>query len=77
MNRAVGFLRAGLENFWLDFDPTDGKWHRVGLSENEVYDDPFAYALLGLYEVEGWSVTCQRVYNFLNNIKASCTVPSL
>jgi hypothetical protein len=76
INRAVGFLRAGIENLWLDFDPTDGKWHRVGLSENEVYDDPFAYALLGLYEVEGWSVTCQRVYNFLNNIKDSSQYPA-
>ena len=76
MNKAVGFLRAGLENLWLDFDPADGKWHRVGLTENEVYDDPFAYALLGLYEVEGWSVTCQKVYNFLNNIKASAKYPA-
>ncbi len=41
MSKAIGFLRFGFENLWLDFDPADGKWHRVGLSENEVYDDPF------------------------------------
>jgi hypothetical protein len=71
MSRASGFLRAGFENLWLNFDPADSKWHRVGLTENEVYDDPFAYALLGLYEVEGWSVSCQKAYNTLNNIRAS------
>ncbi|MCW4000598.1 MAG: hypothetical protein NWE93_10195 [Candidatus Bathyarchaeota archaeon] len=76
ISKAVGFLRAGFENLWLDFDPSDGKWHRVGLSENEVYDDPFAYALVGLYEVEGWSVSCQKVYNALNNIRASAKYPA-
>ena len=60
MGRAIAFLRGGFENFWLHFNPSDGKWHRVGLAENEVYDDPFAYALVGLYEVEGWSFSCQR-----------------
>lgn len=76
MDKAVDFLREGFENLWLNYDPLDDKWHRVGLSENEVYDDPFAYALVGLYEVEGWSLTCQRVYNFLNNIRASATYPA-
>jgi hypothetical protein len=76
MSRAISFLRYGFENLWLDFNPADGKWHRVGLSENEVYDDPFAYALLGVYEVEGWSVSCQKVYNSLNNIRASAKYPA-
>jgi hypothetical protein len=76
MSRAIVFLKEGFENLWLDFDPSDGKWHRVGLSENEVYDDPFAYALLGLYAVEGWSVSCQKVYNSLNNIRASAKYPA-
>jgi hypothetical protein len=76
MSKAIDFLRAGFENLWLDFDPADSKWHRVGLTENEVYDDPFAYALLGLYEVEGWSVSCQKVYNSLNNIRASAKYPA-
>ena len=69
MSKAIGFLREGFENLWLDFDPSHGKWHRVGLTENEIYDDPFAYALIGLYKVEGWSFSCQKVYNFLNNSK--------
>jgi hypothetical protein len=76
MSKAIGFLRYGFENLWLDFDPADDKWHRVGLSENEVYDDPFAYALLGLYTVEGWSISCQKVYNSLNNIRASAKYPA-
>ncbi|MDI9577130.1 MAG: hypothetical protein QM398_03215 [Thermoproteota archaeon] len=76
MSKAIGFLRFGFENLWLDFDPADGKWHRVGLSENEVYDDPFAYALLGMYAVEGWSISCQKVYNSLNNIRASAKYPA-
>lgn len=75
-SKAIGFLRAGFENLWLDFDPADGKWHRVGLSENEVYDDPFAYALIGLYAVEGWSVSCQKVYNALNSIRANAKYPA-
>ncbi|MCL4429972.1 MAG: hypothetical protein M1167_04385 [Chloroflexi bacterium] len=76
IGKAIGFLRQGFENLWLDFDPSDGKWHRVGLSENEVYDDPFAYALLGMYAVEGWSASCQKVYNALNNIRASAKYPA-
>ena len=76
MSKAIGFLRYGFENLWLDFDPADGKWHRVGLSENEVYDDPLAYALIGLYEVEGWSVSCQKVYSFLNSIRANAKYPA-
>ncbi len=76
IGKAVDFLREGFENLWLNFDPSDGKWHRIGLSENEVYDDPFAYALVGLYEVEGWSVSCQKVYNSLNSIKASSIYPA-
>ncbi len=76
MDRAAFFLWQGFENLWLTFDPSDGNWHRVGLTENEVYDDPFAYALLGLYEFEGWSVSCQKVYNALNNIRASGKYPA-
>jgi hypothetical protein len=76
MIKAVGFLREGFEDLWLYFDPSDGEWHRAGLSENEVYDDPFAYALVGLYEYEGWSVSCQKVYNFINTIRASAHYPA-
>ncbi len=76
MSKAIDFLKDGFENLWLYFDPSDGKWHRVGLSENEVYDDPFAYTLLGMYAAEGWSVSCQKVYNSLNNIRASAKYPA-
>jgi len=71
MSSAVGFLREGFEGLWLYYDPADSKWHRVGLTENEIYDDPFAYALLGLYHYEGWSSTVQKVYSAINSIGAS------
>jgi hypothetical protein len=76
MSNAVNFLREGLENLWLYYDPADSKWHRAGLSENEIYDDPLAYALVGLYEYEGWSLSCQKVYNFINTIRASAQYPA-
>jgi len=79
MADAVDFLRSGFEGLYLWFDPKpsgDGKWHRVGLSETEVYDDPMSFALLGLYTYEGWSLTCQRVYNFIETIQASAQYPA-
>jgi len=75
---AIAFLRSGFEEFWLYFDPKpsgDGAWHRVGLSNTEIYDDPFSFALLGLYTYEGWSLTCQKVYAFLQSIRASGQYP--
>jgi hypothetical protein len=76
MSKAVNFLREGFENLWLYYDPADSKWHRVGLSESEVYDDPLAYALIGLYDYEGWSLSCQKVYNLINTIRASAQYPA-
>lgn len=79
MEDAAEFLRSGFEELWLHFDPKpsgDGKWHRVGLNETEVYDDPMSFALLGLYTYEGWSLTCQRVYNFVQSIRASAQYPA-
>ena len=76
MAKAVGFLRFGFENLWLSYDPADSSWHRVGLSENEIYDDPFAYALIGLYDYEGWSISCQKVYDLINSIRASPQYPA-
>jgi len=79
MSDLVGFLRSGFEDLWLEYRPPpngDGQWHRVGLSENEIYDDPFAYALLGLYDYEGWSLTLQNVYNSINSINASAQYPA-
>jgi hypothetical protein len=79
INDLVGFLRSGFEELWLEYRPPpsgDGEWHRVGVNETEIYDDPFAYALLGLYEYEGWSLTVQKVYNFINTIRASAEHPA-
>jgi len=79
MSDLVAFLRSGFEDLWLEYRPPpsgDGAWHRVGLTENEIYDDPFAYALVGLYDYEGWSVTVQKVYNFINTIRASAQYPA-
>lgn len=79
MADAVSFLREGFEQLYLWFDPKpsgDGKWHRVGINETEVYDDPMSFALFGLYTYEGWSLTCQRVYNFIQTIRASAQYPA-
>jgi hypothetical protein len=79
MSDLVDFLRSGFEGFWLEYQPPpsgDGQWHRVGTNENEIYDDPFAYALLGLYDYEGWSLTVEKVYNFINTIRASGQYPA-
>lgn len=79
MSDLVGFLRSGFEDLWLEYRPPpsgDGQWHRVGINENEIYDDPFAYALFGLYDYEGWSLTVQNVYSFINTIRASAQYPA-
>jgi hypothetical protein len=79
MTDLVGFLRSGFEDLHLEYRPLpsgDGEWHRVGLSENEIYDDPFAYALLGLYEYEGWSLSVEKVYSAINTIRASGQYPA-
>jgi hypothetical protein len=75
----TAFYREGLEGLWLYFQPPPdgtGEWFRVGLNNTEVYDDPISFALLGLYTYEGWSVSCQRVYNFVQSIKASGQYPA-
>jgi len=79
MADALGFYRTGLENVFLSYDPLptgDGEWHRADTNETTVYDDPFAYALYGVYEYEGYSLTVQKVYNFLNTIRASAEYPA-
>jgi len=79
MSDAIGFLRSGFEQLYLWFDPKpsgDGNWHRVGLGETLIYDDCFSFALLGLYTYEGWSVSCQRVYGFVQSIRASTQYPA-
>jgi hypothetical protein len=78
MSDAIAFLREGFENLWLYFDPKplgDSQWHRADANETQIYDDSFAYALLGLYDYEGWSLTVQKTYNSMNTIKASAQYP--
>jgi hypothetical protein len=75
MDTAVDFLRTGFENLWLYYDPADSSWHIVGLTENEIYDDPLAYALIGLYDYECWSLSCEKVYELINTIPASADYP--
>src|SRR3990170_7741415 len=79
MADAVGFLRQGIDEFQVYFDPLpsgDGKWHRAGAGGNTVFDDSLAYALLGLYYEEGWTSTVQNAYRFLNSIGASPLYPA-
>jgi len=75
METAVSFLREGFEKLWLYYDPSDSSWHRVGLSQNEIYDDCIAYALLGLYDYESWSLSYEKVYELINTIPASADYP--
>jgi len=75
----AGFLRDGFEQLYLYYQPPpsgSGAWYRVGLSDTEVYDDPISFALLGLYVYEAWSTTCQRLYNFIQSIRASGQYPA-
>ena len=76
---AANFYRPGIENLNLYFDPLpngDGQWHRTGLGDDTVYDDSIAYALLGLYDYEGYSSTVQKTYEVLNAIGASPQYPA-
>ena len=76
---AVSFYREGLEGVCVFFDPLpsgDGKWHRTGHDEKTVFDDSMAYALFGVYAYEGWSLTVQKAYAFLNAIGASSQYPA-
>ena len=76
---ATDFYRSGFEKLYLHYDPPptgDGEWYRTDSKETTIYDDPFAYALLGLYNCEGWSTTVQKVYNFINAIGANSQYPA-
>jgi hypothetical protein len=76
---AVNFYRPGLEASALYFDPVpigDGTWHRVGLSDDTIYDDSIAYALLGLYSYERYSGTVQKTYQAINAVGASPKYPA-
>jgi hypothetical protein len=76
---AVNFYRPGIEGLNLFFDPLpsgDGAWHRVGLADDTIYDDSIAYALIGLYEYEGYSNTVRNTYQAINAIGASPQYPA-
>jgi hypothetical protein len=78
MADAVAFYREGFEDYYLYFDPKpdgDGNWHRTGLEDEQIYDDPFSYALLGLFTYEGRSLTVEKVYEFINTIGATVEYP--
>ncbi len=76
---ATDFYREGLEEAYVYFDPPpsgDNKWHRTDTSESAIFDDSLAYALLGVYAYEDWSLTVQKAYAFLNAIGASPQYPA-
>jgi len=79
MSDAIGFYRQGFEGFYVYYDPPpsgDGNWHRTDPNESTIFDDALAYALLGLYDFEGWSSTVQKAYAFVNAIGPSPTYPA-
>jgi len=79
MTDATNFYRSSFEQLYLYYDPPpngDAKWHRADLEEKTIYDDSFAYALLGLYAYEDWSTTIQKVYTFINAIGPSGEYPA-
>ena len=78
MADAAEFYREGMEDIYLYYQPPpygSGVWYRVGLQDEQIYDDSFAFAILGLFIYEGWSTTCQRAYEFIQAIGASATYP--
>jgi len=70
----VYFLRKGLEDLFMYFDPADSSWQRE--SGNQVTTNPFAYAVAGLYDHEGWSLTVEKVYGLINTVKPSAQYPA-
>ena len=76
---AVNFYRSGIEELNLFFDPEpngDGGWHRTGVGDDTIYDDSLAYALVGLFDYEGYSGTVQKAYQAINAIAASPQYPA-
>jgi hypothetical protein len=76
---AANFYRPGIEGLNLLFDPLptgDGEWHRTGLADETIFDDSIAYALLGLYDYEGYSSSVQKIYQDINAIGASPQYPA-
>ena len=76
---SVNFYRPGIEGLNLFFDPLpsgNGAWHRVGLADDTIYDDSIAYALLGLYDYEGYSGSVRNIYQAIGSIGASPQYPA-
>ncbi len=76
---AVNFYRPGVETLSLFFDPLpngDDAWHRTGLADDTIFDDSLAYALLGLYDYEGYSSTVCKTYEAINAIASSPKYPA-
>ena len=79
MEDMVGFYREGIEDFYLYYQAPPhglGVWYRIGLEDEQIYDDPVSYALLGLYTYEGYSETVQRVYDFIQSIPQNGSYPA-
>lgn len=79
MEDMVGFYVDGLLEMYLYYQPPPyglGTWYRVGLNDEQVYDDVIAYALVGLYAYEGWSARCQQIYETIQSIRQSGTYPA-
>jgi hypothetical protein len=75
----LSFYREGLEAFYLYYQPPPygtGTWYRIELEDEQIYDDPISYALLGLYTYEGYSETVQRVYDFIQSIPQNSAYPA-
>lgn len=75
----VGFYREGMEGLYLYYQAPPsglGVWYRIGLQDEQIYDDPISYALLGVYTYESYSETVQRVYEFIQSIAQSGTYPA-
>jgi hypothetical protein len=54
INDFLAFMRTGLEGLWQKYSPppsSSGVWSRIGLTNNEIYDYDFAYALHGLFQL--------------------------
>ncbi len=49
---------------------------RTGLADDTIFDDSIAYALLGLYDYEGYSSSVQKIYQDINAIGASPLYPA-
>jgi len=75
------FLVQGLTTDYEYYHPLpsgDNSWHRMygsGGQYTDIYADSYAYALRGLYEYEGLTLTVQNVYNRIKGIGGGVQYP--